>query len=922
MKKASVLGLAFCLGLLFAVAQALDFTVIFSEKADFDKGTYFGTHATNGYLELTDLSETNRYLWVANAAESSVSKVDTIMHKEVARYYTGPGRSAGGHSPSRTAVDSYGNVWVGNRLGAKNAVKIAGHDSYCIDRNNNGMLDTSYDQNSNGIIDLNEILDFPDECVLTWSEQLSFGQGTGPRAVAIDLDGYVWIGTYESKVFAKLNPDTGSVILRVGVNGNPYGAAVDGNGILWSSNRGGNTISWINTQTDSKLGDVAASWSTIYGMSVDTHSRVWYSLGWGSHSGGVIQVNAANPSQQKRHSFGSISRGVTIDGDGFVWVADSGNHRVYKMQPSSSQYGAELIPMCTCNDVGSTPIGVVVDSQGYIWAMAQGSNRATKINPDDCSKITHVQVGKGPYTYSDATGSVLSQFVRQRGTWTVTIQKTDLYRWDRISWSEWDNKGDNVIVEVRKPADLEFTRVQNGQQFEFFSNDLVIRVTLIRNEDGTSPKIDDIVVSAFGPIVCGDGQHVPPVEECDDGNAENSDACIIDIPGDYACRQAICGDAYLWGIDCGPDCEECDDGLLNSDTIADRCRENCRLPACGDNVKDTGEECDGSSASGCDTGMCFPKGHALECVCMPWCGNGIVEDWRGEECDTGQTDNCATHACYQMGHANECTCIPGPFCGNTLVEGFEECDTDGSVCSSGVCYGAGTDNPCTCAPDSEKCGNSIIDAGEECEADSDCTAPAICLQPGVGGGCTCYLGDGPPGNGFCGDGTIGAGEECEESRTAACPSHTCYPPGSPKECDCVPVCYQDTVTLLKNQGAEYINLQPYMDIIWPTEVITDVAHTDPGLVDIDVQDVNAINVQPLTDVVGTDEVNVTMQAQHSGKVCFTFDIRPVPAYKTLPEPRTRVLIGEDSLVSSYHELGSEVNLIGPYVITVKTWEKK
>ena len=47
---------------------------------------------------------------------------------------------------------------------------------------------------------------------------------------------------------------------------------------------------------------------------------------------------------------------------------------------------------------------------------------------------------------------------------------------------------------------------------------------------------------------CGDGETRTGIEECDDGNAINTDACV-------ACQTAECGDGYTeTGV------EECDDG--------------------------------------------------------------------------------------------------------------------------------------------------------------------------------------------------------------------------------------------------------------------------------------------------------------------------------------------------------------------------
>ncbi|MBI4116993.1 hypothetical protein HY449_04595 [Candidatus Pacearchaeota archaeon] len=68
---------------------------------------------------------------------------------------------------------------------------------------------------------------------------------------------------------------------------------------------------------------------------------------------------------------------------------------------------------------------------------------------------------------------------------------------------------------------------------------------------------------------CGDGielspnNEIPAInEECDDGNTINNDACVIDSAASYMCKDARCGDNYLWNQNGGT--EECDDGNLAS----------------------------------------------------------------------------------------------------------------------------------------------------------------------------------------------------------------------------------------------------------------------------------------------------------------------------------------------------------------------
>ncbi|MCH7591681.1 MAG: hypothetical protein IH989_02720 [Planctomycetes bacterium] len=66
-----------------------------------------------------------------------------------------------------------------------------------------------------------------------------------------------------------------------------------------------------------------------------------------------------------------------------------------------------------------------------------------------------------------------------------------------------------------------------------------------------------------------------------------------------------CGDGVL---DAG---EACDEGSFNSDTRPDACRTDCSPATCGDNVKDSIEQCDGA-----DLGDC-PGSCAGDCTCLP-----------------------------------------------------------------------------------------------------------------------------------------------------------------------------------------------------------------------------------------------------------------------------------------------------------------
>lgn len=151
---------------------------------------------------------------------------------------------------------------------------------------------------------------------------------------------------------------------------------------------------------------------------------------------------------------------------------------------------------------------------------------------------------------------------------------------------------------------------------------------------------------------CGNGV-VEPGEECDDQNADDSDACLSN------CLVATCGDGVVWlGV------EECDDG--NSDS-SDGCVPTCLSATCGDAEVWAGhEECDDGNTD--DTDDCLTSCERAEC------GDGLVREGV-EACDeVGSTQTCdgdCTTVEYGDGYRNKAA--------------GEECD-DGNDIYADACY--------------------------------------------------------------------------------------------------------------------------------------------------------------------------------------------------------------------------------------------
>ena len=137
--------------------------------------------------------------------------------------------------------------------------------------------------------------------------------------------------------------------------------------------------------------------------------------------------------------------------------------------------------------------------------------------------------------------------------------------------------------------------------------------------------------------LCGNGIREGS-EQCDDGNSNTLDAC----PN---CTIAICGDGYRHvGVE---ECDRGSSGNWNVDAFEAGCTDSCRMPTCGDGfcqqqVPATGynESCN-DCPSDCGS-------------CPNLCGDNVVQT--GEQCDDGNTtngDGCSSACKSEGGECND-----------------------------------------------------------------------------------------------------------------------------------------------------------------------------------------------------------------------------------------------------------------------------
>jgi len=360
------------------------------------------------------------FLWVANSDQGTISKVDTQAVVELARYRSGPMGANYADNPSRTAVSVDGRFVVVNNRTSGHATVIAANVEDCVDKNGNGMIETS--KNPNDILAW-----MTDECII-WSTKLPNdpGQiGTGPRGVTWTpgdwdmnacafVNPKVWIGYLPAGQvgvahMARLNGNTGAVEETVIVNNwsqgwtnyGPYGAALDKGLNVWFTGLRGEVFR-INTS----MGNTVDRWNPpanlqFYGMTVDPDGEPWF----GGCSGPVSTFNPMTQQFTAIAGTNACHRGLAADKLGNVWVASNGPCGVVQIDHVTNTM-KQFHNLNPCN----TPVGVSVDEEGFVWVVDEYVG-AWKIDPANPANKQLINIANDHYTYSDMTGGQLKSVV-------------------------------------------------------------------------------------------------------------------------------------------------------------------------------------------------------------------------------------------------------------------------------------------------------------------------------------------------------------------------------------------------------------------------------------------------------------------------------------------------------------------------------
>jgi hypothetical protein len=476
-------------------AGAAPVSRLWTTTQDFAEGEQDNVDISNDEIKLPR-EQTFEYpwVWITNYRSGTISKIDARTYREVARYY-GPGGPV-----SRTAVDRFGNVWVECR-GANAVIQILddrnwGHG---FDFNGNGQLDTSRDLNNNGCIEPNEMLPFGQDELVVRYYRFDPQTHNFPRAVGIDLNGYLWVGFWNTRNIVQIDPNLPVGLFSPAVGGGippfleeltdtprPYGFATARSGFMYGATLGSEAFEWCpgdpNVPGDARITQIVLQTPGNYGIAVDNQCRVWLTAGsaiarWIPQNG---QEGVAVSAPAPIWSF----RGINIDLAGFIWTSETDRMRLAVWDDNLNLVGI-FDDQCsiTHSGIGITFGGQIVNPsflQQTVTFFTYDQAQPGTITVTGCVNCP----GLDPYNYNDFTGALL-RYALNEGTWrTVYDGGCNDRVWGRLDWNAFIPEGTSITVRVRagnsQPIQTEWTTVGNGEEFCLRGRYLEVEVRLSR----------------------------------------------------------------------------------------------------------------------------------------------------------------------------------------------------------------------------------------------------------------------------------------------------------------------------------------------------------------------------------------------------------------------------------------------------------
>ncbi len=215
----------------------------------------------------------------------------------------------------------------------------------------------------------------------------------GPKGVAVDWSGSVYVADSENLEIRKIAPDGAvTTVVKLGpplyYGGPPTGVAVDSSGNLYAVDPDGDGYDGGDLRKVTPGGVVgwfASSWPTVEAptsVAVDSAGNLFVT----DLYNGLVRVSATGAPTVLARDLTS-AWGVAVDGAGVVYVADTAHHRIVKVTADGAVTSlAGSGGRGSQDGVGSAasfsgPTGVAVDNAGNVYVADTGNNLIRRIAP-------------------------------------------------------------------------------------------------------------------------------------------------------------------------------------------------------------------------------------------------------------------------------------------------------------------------------------------------------------------------------------------------------------------------------------------------------------------------------------------------------------------------------------------------------------
>jgi len=246
---------------------------------------------------------------------------------------------------------------------------------------------------------------------------------SGPNGVAVDGAGNIYVADYVNSVVKRMNADGSNIVtFRMGFSW-PRDVAVDGSGNIYVADSGNSSIKKIqftdpgvHTVTydpnggtgtaPTEIGQPAGATFTAAGNTFTAPAGKWFKE-WNTASDGsgtayaagatiimpagnltlyavwrnIMEITTFNGYTITTFAGFSGPSGVAVDASGNIYMADSGNNAIKKLNADGSN-------IVTLGSGFSEPSSVAVDASGNIYVADSGNSAIKKMNADGSNIVT------------------------------------------------------------------------------------------------------------------------------------------------------------------------------------------------------------------------------------------------------------------------------------------------------------------------------------------------------------------------------------------------------------------------------------------------------------------------------------------------------------------------------------------------------